>query len=46
MKSLKYIIFGIVIVVVVLLVGCDNLKCYPEFDLSGDYMGFKCDGKF
>lgn len=47
-KYLKYIIFviGFIIILGVLISGCDNLKCYPEFDLNGKYIGIKCGGKF
>ena len=45
---LKYIIFviGIIIISGVLLSGCDNLKCYPQFDLNGKYIGLKCGREF
>lgn len=48
-QILKYIIIivlGITIILGVLLSGCDNLKCYPEFDINGQYIGIKCGGKW
>ena len=46
MKILKYIILGLIVLLTVGLIGCDNLKCYPKFDLNGEYIGFECGGKF
>jgi len=47
-KILKYIIFviGAIIILSVVFSGCDNLKCYPHYDVRGNYIGFKCGDKF
>jgi len=46
-KFLKYIIFiiGIIIIIGALISGCDKLKCYPQFNIDGTYIGIKCGGQ-
>lgn len=45
---LTYIVFGIGFVLLIGLVlgGCDNLRCYPDFDINGQYIGIKCGGEW
>lgn len=49
-KYFEYIVFIIgaiiIISVSVSLSGCDYLKCYPKFDLNGQYIGIKCGGEW
>lgn len=47
-KVLEYIILalGIIIISGILLSGCDIVKCYPEFDMDGSYIGINCGGEF
>lgn len=47
-KIFKYIIFsiGIIIIIGILFSGCDIIKCYPQFDANGQYIGIKCGGKW
>jgi len=44
----RYVILigGSIFILSILLSGCDNLKCYPEFDINGIYIGIKCGGQF
>jgi len=44
-KTIGFLII-IGIITGLLLSGCDIIKCYPEFDINGQYIGIKCGGKF
>ena len=48
MNILKYIIFGLSVIIIlgILISGCDNFRCYPEYDPRGNYIGIKCGGEF
>jgi len=50
-KLIKYIapiiiLIGGIIIFGILISGCDIIKCYPQFDIDGSYIGFKCGGEF
>ena len=48
MNILNYIIilFAVVIIVSVLFSGCDKIRCCPQYNTKGNYIGFKCGGEF
>lgn len=45
---LPYLIpaIAILIILIGLFSGCDVIKCYPEFDINGEYIGIQCGGDF
>ena len=45
---IDYVAFTSIIIIIlgILLSGCDNLKCHPQFDIDGKYIGIVCGGDF
>ena len=37
---------AVLIILIGLFAGCDVVKCYPEYDRNGQYIGFQCGGEF
>ncbi len=48
MSIIPYLIpaIAILIVLIGLFAGCDVVKCHPEFDINGKYIGIQCGGEF
>jgi len=45
---LLYIIVTLASIIILssVFMGCDKIKCSPQFDLNGTYIGIKCGGNF
>ena len=45
---IPYLIHAIFILIILvgLFAGCDVVKCYPEYDRNGQYIGIQCGGEF